>query len=136
MTTNSFVTFVQDQLHDLGVSPRRMFGGYGLYHQGVFFAIVAGDQLYFKTNEQNRSDYVENGMGPFQPNEKQTLSSYYEVPVEVIEDGEQLAEWARKAIAAQEAEKRSGKGKKSKLNKQANKPGRAPRGTSREPDSD
>jgi DNA transformation protein len=126
MIKNSFVTFVQDQLHELGVSPRRMFGGYGLYHRGVFFGIVSGDQLYFKTNEQNRPDYLESGMSPFQPSEKQTLSSYYEVPADVIEDGEQLVEWARKAVAAQEAEKRSGKGRKK----------RAPRGTGSERDSD
>ncbi len=124
MIKNSFVTFVQDQLHELGVSPRRMFGGYGLYHRGVFFGIVSGDQLYFKTNDQNRPDYLESGMSPFQPSEKQTLSSYYEVPAEVIEDGEQLIEWAHKAIAAQEAAKR-------KTTKK-----RAPRGIGSEPDSD
>ena len=129
MTKDSFVTFVLDQLHDLGVSSRRMFGGYGLYHRGVFFGLVAGDQLYFKTDEQTRLDYLENGMSPFQPSEKQTLSTYYEVPAEVIEDGEQLTEWARKAVAVQEAVKHSGKGKQAKRK-------RAPRGISSERDSD
>jgi DNA transformation protein len=127
MSKNSFVTFVLDQLHGLGVSSRRMFGGYGLYSRGVFFGIVASDQLYFKTNDQNRPDYLENGMSPFQPSEKQTLSSYYEVPVEVIEDGEALEVWAHKAIAAQQAAKVDGKGK--------GKRKRVTRGTGSEPAS-
>lgn len=40
------------------------------------------------------------GMGPFRPNARQTLTSYYEVPPDILEDGELLAEWARTALAA------------------------------------
>jgi DNA transformation protein len=36
-------------------------------------------------------------MKPFRPNSKQTLKTYYEVPVEVIEDSEQLVTWATDA---------------------------------------
>lgn len=37
-------------------------------------------------------------MGPFRPNERQTLKSYYEVPPEVLDDHEALLAWAREAI--------------------------------------
>jgi DNA transformation protein len=37
-------------------------------------------------------------MKPFRPNRKQTLKTYYEVPVEIVEDAEQLIEWAQRAI--------------------------------------
>jgi DNA transformation protein len=37
-------------------------------------------------------------MKPFRPNAKQTLKTYYEVPVEVIEDGEQLNQWAATSL--------------------------------------
>ncbi|MCH8922177.1 MAG: TfoX/Sxy family protein [Planctomycetes bacterium] len=46
---------------------------------------------------------VRHGMGPFRPNKKQTLKSYYQVPVELIEDAETLCQWARKAVACQKA---------------------------------
>jgi len=36
-------------------------------------------------------------MKPFRPNAKQTLKTYYEVPVDIIEDSEQLVEWSEKA---------------------------------------
>jgi DNA transformation protein len=41
-------------------------------------------------------------MKPFRPNAKQTLKSYYQVPVDIIEDADELREWAEKAIRCQE----------------------------------
>jgi DNA transformation protein len=38
-------------------------------------------------------------MKPFRPNPKQTLKTYYEVPVDVMEDGEQLTTWATRAVS-------------------------------------
>ena len=97
-----FRIFVLDQLHELGaVDARRMFGGYGLYHQGTFFAILSNDTLYFKTSESSRQAYIDRGMEPFRPTQKMTLKTYYEVPVEILEDATQLAAWARLALEAQ-----------------------------------
>jgi DNA transformation protein len=99
MTEDSFVEYVLDQLRGLGaVEARRMFGGHGIYHGSVFFAIVADDRLYFKTDDRTRKAYRAQGMGPFRPNEKQTLKSYYEVPADVLEDDEALALWAEQAV--------------------------------------
>jgi DNA transformation protein len=95
---DSFKDFVLDQLTDLrGVTCRAMFGGYGLYRREVFFGIIHKGRLYFKTDEATRKDYNERGMKPFRPNAKQTLKSYYEVPVDIIEDQEQLTAWAERA---------------------------------------
>jgi len=102
MKDDSFRDFILDQLRDLGhVDCRSMFGGYGLYHAGVFFGIISSGKLYLKTDPATRPEYERRGMGPFRPNAKQTLKSYYEVPVEIIEDGESLAEWARKSVESQ-----------------------------------
>lgn len=104
---DSFLEFVRDQLQALGgVEGRRMFSGYGLYLRDAFFGIVHDGRLYFKTDDASRDAYRERGMGPFQPNAKQTLASYYEVPPEVLEDGETLTEWARRAAAARSGAKR------------------------------
>lgn len=100
MTERSFVRFVLDQLDDLGVEARAMFGGHGLYAGDVFFGIVHQGRLYFKTDEASRPAYEERGMEPFRPNERQTLTTYYEVPADVLEDDEQLVAWARTAMEA------------------------------------
>lgn len=98
MTDDSFKDFILDQLHSLeAITCRRMFGGHGLYMGPTFFGIIHNDQLYFRTDDDTRKPYLERGMGPFQPNKKQTLKNYYEVPVEVIEDHEQLPQWAAAA---------------------------------------
>ena len=51
-------------------------------------------------DERSKADYVARGMGPFRPNERQTLKSYYEVPPEVLADPEALLSWAGEAIRA------------------------------------
>ena len=51
-------------------------------------------------DERSKGDYLARGMGPFRPNERQTLKSYYEVPPEVLADPEALLSWAREAIRA------------------------------------
>jgi DNA transformation protein len=102
MPDESFKDFVLDQLHDLGdVDCRRMFGGYGLYENGVFFGIISQARLYFKTNTNTRTAYVQRGMQPFRPNARQTLTSYYEVPVDILEDHALLTRWAQQAVAVQ-----------------------------------
>ncbi len=44
-----FVDFVADQLREAGtIRSRRMFGEYGLYCDGVFFAVICDDQFFVK----------------------------------------------------------------------------------------
>lgn len=91
-----------DQLQDLdGVEARRMFGGYGLYRDETFFGILHKGKLYLKVDESTIGEYRKRKMKPFRPNRKQTLRSYYQVPVEIIEDGDRLAVWAEAAIHCQ-----------------------------------
>jgi DNA transformation protein len=97
--SDGFKDFVLDQLADLhGVTARAMFGGYGLYHIDTFFGIIHKDRLYFKVTVSTLPRYTEHGMKPFRPNAKQTLKSFYEVPIDVIEDAEALIQWATEAI--------------------------------------
>lgn len=96
---DGFKDFVLDQLTDLpGVTARAMFGGYGLYQKAIFFGIIHKDRLYFKVTVSTMPRYKEHGMKPFRPNPKQTLKSFYEVPVDVLEDPESLTQWAKDAI--------------------------------------
>ena len=60
----AFERFVLDQLSDLGeVTPKKMFGGVGLYCGGVFFGIIARDRLYLKVDDTTRPDYEREGPG-------------------------------------------------------------------------
>jgi DNA transformation protein and related proteins len=96
---DSFKDFVLDQLADLrGVTARAMFGGYGLYHGATFFGIIHNGRLYFKVAVTTVSRYKERGMKPFRPSAKQMLKSFYEVPIDVIEDAEALTQWATEAV--------------------------------------
>ena len=101
-TDESFKDFVLDQLRELDdVEARRMFGGFGLYQDESFFGIIFKGRLYFKTDETTVVAYRKKKMKPFRPNPKQTLKSYYEVPVEIIEDDDRLGAWAEAAIRCQ-----------------------------------
>ena len=99
---DSFKDFVLDQLVGMDdVEARRMFGGYGLYQDETFFGIVHKGKLFFKIAESTVGEYRQQKMKPFRPNRKQTLKSYYQVPADVIEDADELSQWAMKAIECQ-----------------------------------
>jgi DNA transformation protein len=90
---------VNDQLPELIVQVRPMFGGFGLYSKGQFFGIIWGGCLYYKTDESTRRKYIDAGSGPFTPTPGRTLKNYYAVPCDVIEDKMALLEWAREALS-------------------------------------
>ena len=95
---DSYTEFVLEQLAGVGeVDCRAMFGAHGLYLNGAFFGIVSGGRLYFKTSPETVAEYRGRGMQPFRASERQTLKNYYEVPAEIVEDGEELARWAWRA---------------------------------------
>lgn len=75
-----------------------MFGGYGLSRRDKFFGIIHQGRLYFKVTPATAPRYKEHGMKPFRPNAKQTLKSFYEVPIDVIEDAQTLTDWAERAV--------------------------------------
>jgi len=76
-----------------------MFGGYGLYEGSKFIGIISKGTLYIKTDEISRTAYIDYGMKPFKPNEKQTLKNYYEVHADLLEDRVRLLEFAEISIS-------------------------------------
>jgi DNA transformation protein and related proteins len=98
--SEDYLAYVKDQLSGAGpVSMRKMFGGAGIYLDGVIFGLIAEDTLYLKVDDENRPDYEAQGMGPFMPFEKGSYAMcYYEVPAEVLEDRDELALWAGKSV--------------------------------------
>jgi DNA transformation protein len=100
--SQAYFDYVLEQLAGLeGLASRRMFGGYGVYCDGVFFALISGDILYFKVGAANRPDYAKRGMRQFRPfaDRPQVSADYYELPAEVLEDPEECIAWARRSVA-------------------------------------
>ena len=98
-----FVDFVRDQLQPwASVTAQRMFGGFGLYRGAVMFAIVAGDTLYFRTDDGNRARYEGAAMSPFryERSGRRVALRYHEVPAVVLEKPDELVDWAAGAYAA------------------------------------
>lgn len=101
-SAGGFVAFVLDQLDDLGgVTAKSMFGGTGLYCRGLFFGIVARDQLYLKVDGETRAEFENAGSRPFKPYaDRPGTMQYYNVPVDVLESAPELVRWARRAVGA------------------------------------
>ncbi len=97
-SNDTFAEYIADSLRPLGgVTPRKMFGGCGVYRGGKFFAIIYKSRLYFKTDKNSRKRYLEQNMKPFKPNEKQMLKNYFELPPDIIDNPEKLLEWAEES---------------------------------------
>lgn len=99
--SKAYREFVVEQLERVTrVAAKSMFGGVGLYADGLFFALIDDDTLYFKVDDTNRRDFESVGMGPFMPfKDDSHVMQYYEVPADVLEDSPTLAEWVAKAVA-------------------------------------
>lgn len=100
--SSEFVETVCESLAPLGqVRTRTMFGGWGIYVDGQFCAIVHRGTLYFKADEASRPDFEAKGLQPFKPFSGQaTVMSYYDAPAEVFEDQAEMLAWGRKALEA------------------------------------
>jgi DNA transformation protein len=81
------------------ITSRKMFGGIGIYCDGVFFAVIDDDRLYFKVGEGNLADYealsaaqwtIDGPNGGPMP--------YREVPTEILNAADILGDWVDKAV--------------------------------------
>lgn len=98
--SSEFQDYVLEVLEPFGhVQAKRMFGGAGLYLDGTIFAILSADTLFFKVDDQNRPDFEAEDMPPFNPskNGKRPIRSYFECPPRLLEDTDDLCDWARKS---------------------------------------
>ena len=85
---NEFVDYVLELMSGWApVSARKMFGGYGLYRDGLMFALIADDQLYFKTDAGNEPQFEQAGSHPFvYASQTRTVQmSYWSAPENSLE---------------------------------------------------
>lgn len=111
---SAFVDHVVDLLRIFGaVTPKAMFGGWGLYREGIFFALIAEDTLYLKCDDGNAGEFDALALAPFIYQSKvdeRIVTSYRRAPDEALEDADVMARWARlgyeAALRAKQATRR------------------------------
>jgi DNA transformation protein and related proteins len=108
-TSDGTIAFLLEMLAPLGhVTSRRMFGGAGLYCDGVIFGLVVADVLYFKADAATARSYAAENMAPFSYETKtgsRGVMSYWRVPERLFDDADELVAWARVALAVSHAAK-------------------------------
>lgn len=100
--SNHFLLNTVESLSQVApVSYRRIFNGYGIYHQGVQFAIVINDHLYFRADDYSRSLYIAKRMTAFSPTAiGNSESNFFQLPEEVLAQPAELIFWMRIAVEA------------------------------------
>lgn len=97
---SEFVKYLSEVFAEFGqTTTRHMFGGYGLYFDGIMFGLVADDQLYLKVDETNRADFEALGQTAFEYNKNGKIMnmSYYHAPEEIFDDPDVASIWAQKS---------------------------------------
>lgn len=83
------------------VTYRRIFHGFGIYYQGVQFALVINDQLYFRSDEFSRGLFLAKKMVAFMPSRIEALEShFFQLPHEVLTHPAELRHWMRISVEA------------------------------------
>ncbi|SFV28220.1 TfoX/Sxy family protein [Hyphomicrobium facile] len=101
---DEILEILKDALGRAGsVRGRRMFGGVGVYFDGIFFAIIDDGAIYLKTSDETRLRFAAEGSRAFSymtKNGRAELHSYWLLPERLLDDTEDLRDWASASVAA------------------------------------
>jgi len=100
---SEYVDYLKEVFAEFGpIHPRRMFGGYGLFHKGLMFGLVADDVLYLKVDETISPYFEERGLDQFQyvKNGQSIKMSYFMTPEDIFDDLEEAKIWAGRSYEA------------------------------------
>jgi DNA transformation protein and related proteins len=114
---SDFSEFLHEAFQLFGpVTISRMFGGHGVYHDGLMFALVHEDTLYLKTDAESVAYFEARSLTPFsfRKNDRLIATSYYQAPAEILEDRAEAAVWARRAFEVA-LRKQASKGKGARM---------------------
>jgi len=100
---SEFTEYLHEVFERFGpITVRKMFGGYGVFQDGLMFALVADDTLYLKADAENAHTFEELGLGPFEyaKSGKVMKMSYFQAPDAILDDRDAAAEWAARSFEA------------------------------------
>jgi DNA transformation protein len=101
--SKGFIELLKDSMRGFGpVNVRRMFGGAGVYADGVMFGLIAEDTLYLKGDVETKRDFEAEGLGPFvyEGRGRKIAMSYWRAPERLLDDPDEMVAWARTALGA------------------------------------
>jgi len=97
-----FVAYVVELMQSVGlVRARRMFGGYGLFLDGLMFGLVADATLYLKVDGETEGRFAARGLEAFtyMRKGKACRLGYFRAPEEALEEAEEMRSWASQAYS-------------------------------------
>ena len=97
------IAWFRELLEPLGrITVRRMFGGAGLYVDGLIVGLEIEGTLYLKTDASSRDLFANAGGRPFvyDGKDKPVTTSYWAPPDEAMDSPEAMRPWARLALEA------------------------------------
>jgi len=105
------------------VSVKRMFGGHGVYLDGLCFAIEADGEVYVKADEESRAAFAAAGSSPFVyvARGRPMTMAYWRLLANAYDDAEELKRWAALGL---DAARRAANAKASKAKSRAKAPKR------------
>lgn len=99
--SSSFIAHLTECLSGLGpVTIKRMFGGAGVYCDGVMFGLIDDDVLFLKADDTSKAAFEAEGLGPFvyDGKGKPITMSYWRAPERLSDDPDEMVAWARAAL--------------------------------------
>ena len=100
---SEFVEYLKEVFEQFGsIQTRKMFGGYGLYHKGVMFGLMADETLYLKADLETAKFFEARELEPFEYNTggKVIKMSYSMASAEIFDDPDEAAVWAQRSYEA------------------------------------
>jgi DNA transformation protein len=97
-----FTSYVVDLMQSIGpVNAKAMFGGYGIFLDGLMFGLVTDSVLYLKIDKETENEFKAKRLEQFTYNKKgeEFKMSYYHAPEEALENGEEMSFWAARAYS-------------------------------------
>jgi DNA transformation protein len=89
---------------DLGeVTVKLMFGGAGIYVDGMMFGLIAGEVVHLKVDDETEARFAQAGSAPFiflMKDGRQAPMRYWRLPDVAADDPEEAARWGRLALDA------------------------------------
>jgi DNA transformation protein len=97
---SEFLQYALDLFNPLGrLTSKTLFGGNAILKNNITFAMVFDGSIYLKTNKNTVKKYLDLDSKPlsYKKNNKTISLRYYEIPIEVLDDEDQLIQWAIEA---------------------------------------
>ncbi len=84
------------------VAVKRMFGGHGVYSEGLCFAIEIKGEVFLKADAQIEPRFAAAGSSPFVYNAKgrPMTTSFWRLPAPAHDDDEELRRWTAMGLSA------------------------------------